>query len=217
LLLYLALGSAGNPVFVSETRNLFKFKLNLLPMEDTDCFDLIQYRGGEKQLFEGCRVQGFELRFEREQNIKLKLDIHGEYAPVLYPYGDIIKRSGGELFNGDNAFFYINSKEHKNIYGLTISAKKEGGTKTEIWIRRVIDKGADIPKIIDKLVINAQLLCDKYEYRRYGAFSVKLKNLVLVADETSINSSDAVISPLRYYVSGAVSADVFSSCDEAIA
>ena len=46
LLLYLAMGSAGSPVFVSETRNLFKYDLNLLPMEDTECFDLVQDRRG---------------------------------------------------------------------------------------------------------------------------------------------------------------------------
>jgi hypothetical protein len=44
LLLYLAMGAAGLPMFVSETRNLFKYELNLLPTEDTDHFDLIQDR-----------------------------------------------------------------------------------------------------------------------------------------------------------------------------
>ena len=54
LLLYLAFGSAGNPVYVSETRNLYRYTINLLPMEDTDLFDLIQDRSGERQLFESC-------------------------------------------------------------------------------------------------------------------------------------------------------------------
>ena len=45
LLLYLAMGSAGLPVFVSETKGLYQYKLKLLPMEDTDYFDLIQDRG----------------------------------------------------------------------------------------------------------------------------------------------------------------------------
>src|SRR5215469_1388350 len=42
LLLYLAMGSAGNPVFVSETRDLYRYRLDLLPMEDSDLFDLMQ-------------------------------------------------------------------------------------------------------------------------------------------------------------------------------
>ena len=46
LLLYLAMGSAGNPLFVSETRNLYQYQLNLLPMEDTEIFDLVQDRKG---------------------------------------------------------------------------------------------------------------------------------------------------------------------------
>jgi hypothetical protein len=45
LLLYLAMGAVGKPVFVSETRNLFKYSLCLLPLEDTDRFDLVQDRG----------------------------------------------------------------------------------------------------------------------------------------------------------------------------
>ena len=56
LLLYLAMGAAGNPVFISETRNLFKYELNLLPTEDTEHFDLIQDRKNERRLFEACRV-----------------------------------------------------------------------------------------------------------------------------------------------------------------
>ena len=85
LLLYLAMGSAEVPVFVSETRDLYQYKLNLLPLEDTDCFDLVQDRGGERKLFESCRVMGFELRIEREQAIKIKIDIRGEYPSVIYP------------------------------------------------------------------------------------------------------------------------------------
>jgi hypothetical protein len=44
LLLYLAMGSTGLPVFVSETRSVYQYRLNLLPMENSNCFDLIQDR-----------------------------------------------------------------------------------------------------------------------------------------------------------------------------
>ena len=95
LLLYLAMGSVGNPVFISETRNLYKYQLNLFPMEDSDCFDLVQDRRmsneqlamkNERRLYEGCRVNGFELRIVRREAIKLKLDICGERSPSVYPY-----------------------------------------------------------------------------------------------------------------------------------
>ncbi|GHV46963.1 hypothetical protein AGMMS49546_35940 [Spirochaetia bacterium] len=48
LLLYLAMGSAGLPLFVSETRNVYQYRLDLVPMEGGACFDLVQDRGGER-------------------------------------------------------------------------------------------------------------------------------------------------------------------------
>ena len=65
LLLYLAMGNAGLPLYVSETRNLYLYKLNLLPIEDSTRFDLVQDRGGSRKLYEACAVTGFELLFNR--------------------------------------------------------------------------------------------------------------------------------------------------------
>ena len=211
LLLYLAMGSMGQPVFISETRDLYKCQLNLLPLEDTDCFDLVQDRGGERKVYEACRVQGFELRINREEALKLKLEICGERPPTIYPYTDIFIRESGELFNGDNVKYRINGKDYSNIYGLTLSVKKESGTRTELWIKRVLHNGIDLPEIIDELIITAQLLRDKYEYRHFGTFRINIKQLVLTSDETNINTSDTVIGPLRYYVAGTVFTEVFTS------
>ena len=86
LLLYLAMGAVGNPVYLSETRDLYRYDIGLLPMEDTELFDLIQDRGMERRLFEGCRVKGFELRVMRDEALKLRLDICGERPPVVYPH-----------------------------------------------------------------------------------------------------------------------------------
>jgi hypothetical protein len=213
LLLYLAMGSAGVPVFVSESRNMYEYRLNLLPLEDMERFDLIQDRGTERRLFEGCGVKGFELRYLRGEAIKLKLDICGERSGVAYPYSDDFVREGGERFNGDNVFYRINGKEYTNIYGLTISSKKEGGTKTELWIRRALDNAVEFPQLIDEITITAQLVRDKYEVQRYGMFRISLKRLVLLGDETSVKVTDAVIAPLRYYVAGMVTADVFTYGD----
>jgi hypothetical protein len=218
LLLYLAMGAAGNPVYVSETRNLFKYELNLLPTEDTEHFDLIQDRANksERMFYEGCRISGFELRVMRNETIKLKLDIAGECTPRTYPYTDIFEREQGERFNGDNVTYKINGNEYTNIYGVTLSAKKEGGTKTEIWIKRVLQAGTDLPDIIDELIITTQLLRDKYELRYFGTFRITIKRLVLVSDETEINSTGAVMGPVRFYVAGTVSTEVFTSTGEAI-
>ena len=217
LLLYVAMGAVGKPVFVSETRNLFKYSLCLLPLEDSDCFDLVQDRGNERKLFEACRVNGFELRFLRGETVKLKLDICGEYSPRIYPYADSFDREQGERFNGDFTSYWINGKEYKNIYGVTLSCKKEGGTRTELWVKRVLENGDDLPSSIEEFIISAQLLKDSYEYRYFGTFHITLKRLVLVCDETNVNSTDAVVGPLRFYVAGNVSTEVFTTGEEIIA
>jgi hypothetical protein len=230
LLLYLAMGSAGLPLYVSETRNLYLYKLDLLPMEDSTRFDLVQDRApfgrpngdaenqgfsahvpAGRKLYEGCAVTSFELRIVRGEAVKLKLDIRGEHPPAIYPYQDIAPMERGERFMGDGVTYRINGTEYKNIYGLTMAARKEGGTRTELWIKRVLEPGTDIPDLIEELTITAQLLRDKYEYRHYGAFRITLKRLVLTADETAVNTADAVIGPLRYYVAGTVTAETFTT------
>jgi hypothetical protein len=177
-------------------------------------------------LFEGCRVLGFELRIEREQAIKLKLDIYGEKSAVVYPYQDTARCQtlemsgtviGRERFNGDFVTYKINGKEYKNIYGLTILTKKEGGTKTELWIRRSLEKDNELPENIEEIVITASLLRDKYEDKHFGMFRITINNLVLLTDETNVNSVDTVIGPLRYYVSGIVLTEVFTSGERVLA
>jgi hypothetical protein len=219
LLLYLAMGSAGSPAFISETRNLYKHSLELLPMEDTEHFDLIQDRQmrNERKLYENCRVKSFELRIMRGEAIKLKLEICGERPPSVYLYTDTFVKASGERFSGDYVIYWINDREYKNIYGITLVSKKEGGTKTEIWIKRALEQGPDLPAIIEEMTITAQLLRDTYEQRQYGTFKITLKKLVPVSDETEINTSGAVIGPLRYYMAGTVSTEVFTSSGEPIA
>ena len=216
LLLFLAMGGADNPVFVSETRNLYLYRFDLIPTEDTKHFELIQDRKSERRLFEGCRVQGFELRVMRDEAIKLKLDIVGEYPARTYPYTDKFEREKGERFKGDCVTYKINGQENKNIYGITLVSKKQGGTKNIILIKREKNRGLDIPEVIEEMTITVQLLRDKHEYKYYGIFRITLKKLVLVSDETEINSADTVIGPLRYYISGSASTDIFNPTGEII-
>ena len=217
LLLHLAMGSSGLPVFISETRNLYRHSLSLLPFEDGPRFDLVQARGDGKWLYENCGVKGFELRVQKEEAIQLKLDIAGEQAPVNYPYNEKPEMDDGERFSGDGVKYKINGKEYKNIYGIVLNSKKDEGTKTELWIKRSLEQGdftsqnSDIPHLIDELTITAQLFCEKYEYRHFGMFRLTLTHLVLTSDETTINSPDTVIGPMRYYVAGTVKAEVFTS------
>jgi len=214
ILLYLAMGAVGSPIFISETKNLFKYKLNLAPLEDMEKFDLIQYRKNERWLFEYCLVFGFELRIMRDETIKLKLDIVGELPKKEFPYIDDFVREQGERFKGECVTYMINGKEYKNIYGVTLVSKKKGGTKTEMWIKRALQQETEIPTDIEEIVITAKLLRDKYEYRYYGTFKMTFKRLVLIGDETEVNTSEAVIGPLRFYVTGGVNTEVFTSGEE---
>jgi hypothetical protein len=217
LLLYLAMGSVGLPVYVSESRNTYLYHLNLLPMEGGAGFDLVQEREAVRRVYEGCRVKGFELRFDRGAAVKLRLDVSGEQPPAAYPYTDKLITEGGERFSGDCVSYRINGLDHQNIYGLTLTVKKEGGTKTELWIKRSLEHGGDLPSLIEELTISAQLLRNTYEYRRYGMFRIKITRLALVSDETSVDSTGAVIGPLRYYVAGTVQAEVFTAGEENLA
>jgi hypothetical protein len=236
LLLYLAMGSAGSPLFVSETRNLYQYRLDLLPMEDTKQFDLIQDRGraisneqlamsNERRIYEGCRVKGFELRIFQGEAVKLKLDIFGECAPKVYTctdtaWGQASKMNdpmrGRERFNSDLVTYSINGKEYKNIYGFTLLSKKIGGTRTELWIKRALQQKSDIPELIEELCITAFLMRDVYELRQFGTFRITLKRLVFVSDETEVNASGAIISPLHYYVAGETKAEVFTAGEECL-
>ncbi|GHU73657.1 hypothetical protein FACS189450_13850 [Spirochaetia bacterium] len=229
-LFVLALGRSGLPVFVSGTRVLYRHTVSLSAMESGLRFDLIQERGPMRTLYEGCRVRDFELRIMQGEwpqaaLIKLRLDITGDHPPVSYSYPDSPAVHGGERtfcerafyerFKEDGVVYRINGIEQKNIYGLTISTRKAGGTQTEVRIHRVLDSALELPPIIESLEITAQLLHDHYAHRLYGAFRLNLSRLVLMADETGINTGDAVIGPLRYYCAGLFSVDVFNT-DEGI-
>jgi hypothetical protein len=91
---------------------------------------------------------------------------------VIYPYTDPLPRENGERFMGDRVTYRINGTEYRNIYGLTLSTKREGGTRTELWIKRALEQGPDVPGLIEELTITAQLLRDTYEYRYFGMFCV---------------------------------------------
>ncbi len=66
------------------------------------------------------------------------------------------------------------------------------------------------------MTITAQLLKDIHEYKYYGIFRITLKRLVLVSDETEINSVDTVIGPLRYYISSSAFTELFNPTGELI-
>jgi hypothetical protein len=212
-LFVLALGRSGLPVYVSGTQVLYRHTVNLSAMENGLQFDLIQDRGQVRTLYEGCRVRDFELRIMQGEAVKLKLDITGDYPPVSYTNPNKLTVHDGERFKEDCVTYRINGTEYKNIYGLTIATRKQGGTQTVLQIHRVLNNTRELPPIIETFEITAQLLRDQYAHRLYGMFRLNLTRLVLMADETIIDSGDTVIGPLQYYCAGDFSVDTYSLND----
>lgn len=216
-LFYFAFGVMGNPVFVSGTRNLYQYRLELCPFEDAEYFNVIQTRNTIRGFkYEDCRVNAFELRIEQDEFIKLRLDIASRIIPKPL-LEELPERDFEEPFFGYDIRYSIKDvststadEDYDNIYGVTIQCKKDEGAKTEVWIKRVLENEHEIPNHIEELVISVRLFCDKYEDNQFGRFTITLNNLVLISDETNVESSDAVIGMLRYHVNGFVSADVFT-------
>jgi hypothetical protein len=111
--------------------------------------------------------------------------------------------------------YRINGADYKNIYGLTIESKKEGGTQTTVYIQRCLEQGGDMPAVIESLEVTARLFKEDYEpgqgSRRLGMWNLVLSRLALVSDETQIDAGDSVIGQLRYYCAGGMRAEVYSS------
>jgi len=217
LLLYLAMGKKSKPNFITATRNMYRHNLDLIPIEDTEPFVLVQDRKNNQIIYEGCRVTDFEIRIMRNDYIKLKLNIKGDSTRKTYDKVDVPVRKNEEYFTGKNILYIVNNYINTNIYGITINTKKQGGTKTEVIIKRALISGEDLPPFIEDLDICAELFTDIYEERRKGTFSIELKKLVLISDETNVNSSDIVIGSLRYYVTGGMDMTVFTYGEENIA
>jgi hypothetical protein len=220
LLWTVALGEREGPVFVSETRNLYKHVLHLVPHENSPAITIIRGRGTERIGFEHCRVSGFELRIVRNGTtdcpgvLHLRLDISGEVKPEPYPVETTVGLENAERFKETGVRYTVNGVENNNIYGLTITATKQGGTKTEIRLHRILSE--ELGNVIDQVTITARLFRDCYEWRRPGTFRLTLTRLLLMADETSIDSPGAVIGPLRYYVAGTMTAEVFTNTEDTI-
>jgi hypothetical protein len=215
LLFTLVFGEAGRPEFVSGTRGLYRHRLFLRPFEDSTAFDLIRERE-KRVVYENCRVKGFELRIFRGEAVKLKIDIAGEYGPGPYPCTETAGTKNAERFKEDGVTYEINGNTNTDIYGLTIAATKNEGTKTEVRIHRILRRNEELPLAIENLTITARLFRDHYEWRLPGTFRLHLSRLLLMADETAVNAPGAVIGPLRYYAAGNISADVFSENGETI-
>lgn len=223
ILFAVTFGFVTIPEFVSGTKNLYQHCVYLMPMDYCDGFNVFKQRGSERKFMKDCRIGSFELRIEREQSIKLKLDVCSDMPSTVYLDEEPMREETVERFYGENVQYVIKDiltgsvfVEYKNIYGVTLLCNKEQNTITELWVRRVLEQDTDLPEHIDEMIITANLLRNTYEEHRYGTFSITLRNLVLISDETNIESADAVMGQLHYFVNGIVSADTFTVGDKAL-
>jgi hypothetical protein len=127
--------------------------------------------------------------------------------------------SPAEHFKENGVHYAINGVEHQDIYGLTVITAKQSGTKTALRIHRILRDGEELPASIESIGITARLFRDHAdlrsdEGRTPGMFRLTFSNLLLMADETSVNISGPVIGPLRYYCAGNMTAEVFTQGEE---
>jgi hypothetical protein len=164
---------------------------------------------GKAVVYKGCRVCGFELRMFRDEAVKLKIDILGKTGPEPYQSGEKPELKEGERFREDGVMYRVNGAERTDIYGLGLRVTKDEETKAEVRIHRILWPDGELPAVIENFTLAARLFRDRYETREYGRFALRLEKLLLMADETAVDAPGAVIGPLRYYVAGEVSAEVF--------
>jgi hypothetical protein len=151
--------------------------------------------------------------------VYLRLDISGDTSPEPYLLEIDSGLNPAERFKEPGIRYALNGVENKTIYGLTITTAKKDGTKTEVWIKRVVSDGGEFPASIESLTVTARLFRDHAdlrsgEWRLPGTFRLTLSNLLLMTDETSVNTSGPVIGPLRYYCAGNMTAEVFTQGEE---
>jgi hypothetical protein len=212
LLLGFAMGTAGKLVIATNNKAIFRHTAELTNLRSAKKFDLIQDRGDRRVLFERCKVKRFELRIFRDEAIKLKIDLTSSTGgQEISTEPRQHREKNEERFNGNGVNYFVNGVAYKNIYGVTIRTWKDGGLCTEVRLHRILDDGCTFPDIVESLDIEAKLFCNTYEDGGFGMFKLSLANLVLMADETTVNSVGPVIGPLRYYVGGLVHCDVFTN------
>jgi hypothetical protein len=219
------LGEVANKIFVSETHDLYQHNLQMCAVQKK--FDLVEEWAAKaisshRKIFSDCYCSGFELRIRRNEALKVHVDISSEtkseiqtiYLPAEQYRKRIIQH---ERFTENNVTYFLNGDSIANfIYGLKITCDKKNGVKTFVNINRILNNVETFPANIESLVIQANLINDKYEDRHKGKFVLTLCNLFLVSDQTAIETAEPVIGIVRYFVSGEIRAEVYTEGDKKI-
>jgi hypothetical protein len=76
-LLGLAFGAVGEWAAVAEMRDLYCRELSVAGGDAGAGFGVRQWRGGDVREYEDCRIEGFELRIERGEAVRAKVEVCG--------------------------------------------------------------------------------------------------------------------------------------------
>jgi hypothetical protein len=210
-------GNSRESAFVTGTRDLFVTHSDLCAADTSGRFSLIEEWGNTNKIYPDCVCMAFELRIHRGEAVKAHLQIESNTL-TSEKRNEKKEKSEERIFSCERfkecgARYLIDGKYFDNIYGSTLSVKKEGGCPTEIFLNRVLEN-EDLPEHISFLHIPLVLFRDKYEERSFGRFMIILTDLHLISNETEVNTSDAVIGQLRYVVSGSVSVETYRRGNE---
>jgi hypothetical protein len=192
---------------------------DLCAADTSERFSLIEEWGTTTKIYPDCVCTAFELRIHRGEALKAHLQIESS-TQTREERKEKNEKSEERIFSCERfkecgARYLIDGKYFDNIYGSTLSVKKEGGCPTEIFLNRVLEN-EELPEHINFLHIPLVLFREKYEERSFGRFMIILNDLHLISDETEVNTADAVIGQLRYAVSGFVSVETYRRGNEVL-
>jgi hypothetical protein len=196
--------------YVSGTRDLYNHSFMLCASDEAVKFFLCEQCGETEKVYPECFCAGFELRIERDEAVKVRVDIDGNTtAETFHAVPAVQKMSNIERFNERGVEYFINQQKYNSIYRFVLSCDKSNGCRTQVLISRYLTIDNEPTAFIGNLTIHANLFRDRYEENQKGKFEITLTNLRLLSDNTEVSSADAVIGGLRYSVGGVEFVDTF--------
>jgi hypothetical protein len=152
LLLCLMFGSIDDGVFVTETRGLYRYQLNMKPTELTECFSIIEEWGANRKLYPEVVVKSFELRAHRGENVMVRFNVEGNRKSVTTTgiAGNVKPRTlPPERFNENGNVYTIDGITCNSIYAITLFCDKTNSLKTQIVLHRIL-RSDELPVHINK-------------------------------------------------------------------
>jgi hypothetical protein len=203
-------GKKKHAFYISGTRDLYNHSFILCASDSAMKFYLHESSGENEKVYPDCFCKGFELRIERDEAVKVHIDIDGGSKAETFNAVPAVKKMNNiERFKESGVEYFIDGKKYNSIYRFVLSCDKKNGCRTEVLIYRYLTIDNEPPAFIENLMIRANLFRDMYEENQHGKFAVTLTDLRLLSDDTEVCAADTVIGALRYSVTGTGWVDTF--------